>query len=266
MTIFTMPAPVRKASIATKRNEVNMDETVMGMVLSVSPMGEYDKRVVILTKECGKISAFARGARKPNSPLLACTQPFTFGEFSLYRGRNSFTIKSAKVINYFTELREEVEDVYMGLYFCEFASYFTKENLDAAEILKLLYQSLRALKVPSLNRELVRYIFELKLMTVNGEAPRVFSCIQCGSKEKLHGFLSQEAGIVCEDCMSLVKERVITVRETTAYTMQFIIGASIEKLYTFTVSNEVQEELGRALRQYLKDHVGVSFHSLELID
>lgn len=263
MIIFTMRARVKRVSTKTKRNKADMDETVMGMVLSVSAAGEYDKRVVILTRECGKISAFARGARKPNSPLLACTQPFTFGEFSVFRGRNSYTIKSAKVSNYFTELREEIEDVYMGLYFCEIVSYFTKENLEASDILKLLYQSLRALKVPSLDRDLVRYIFELKLMTLNGEAPRVFSCIQCGKKENLHGFLSSEAGILCDECRG---EKGIGISETTAYTLQYVISASIGKLFTFTVSEQVKNEFGRVMHQYLKDHVGVHFHSLELLE
>lgn len=85
-----------------------MQEQVTGLVLSVSPIGEYDKRLVVLTKEHGKISAFARGARRPTSPLLACTQPFTFGSFCIYKGRSSYTISQIEVQNYFIELQEDL--------------------------------------------------------------------------------------------------------------------------------------------------------------
>jgi DNA repair protein RecO (recombination protein O) len=109
------------------------------------PIGEFDKRLVILTKEIGKISAFAKGARRPNGALLACSQPFAFGEFALFAGKSSYTVVSAEISNYFGELREDFEGLCYGFYFSEFSDYLTKENNDEKNILKLLYQTLRAI-------------------------------------------------------------------------------------------------------------------------
>ena len=95
--------------------------TVTGMGLSSATIGEFDRRIVLLPKEKGKISAFAKGARRPTSHLLGIVNPFSFGEFTLYEGRSSYNLMLGKITNYLTELRENVEAAYYGFYFMEFA-------------------------------------------------------------------------------------------------------------------------------------------------
>ena len=63
----------------------------------------------------------------------------------LYEGRNSNTLQSAEIENYFAELRTDVEAAYYAFYFLEFADFYTREANDEREMLKLLYQTMRVL-------------------------------------------------------------------------------------------------------------------------
>lgn len=242
----------------------NVKEHVMGMVLSAATIGEYDKRVVLLTKERGRIAAFARGARRPKSPLSAPTEPFTFGDFYLYRGRDSYSIEQVEVKKIFPELRKELDNLYMALYFCEVAEYFTREGMEAAAEINLLYVSLKALFIPSIPRELVRYIFEFRMLFIEGEAPRIFSCIRCDGTEKLHHFFVGEAGVVCDSCYD--GKAGIPISETTVYTLQRILSSPIEKLYTFTVGENVLAELRMVISRYFDAHTDKKFRTLAMLD
>lgn len=238
---------------------------VTGMVLNVMPIGEYDKRITLLTKERGKITAFARGARRPNSQLLAATNPFSFGEFELFEGRSAYTVAKASIQNYFRELAADFTITYYGFYFLEFADYYCQENNDEREMLKLLYQSLRALESPAYDNRLVRIIFELKALAVNGEAPHVFSCLHCGKKEQLVCFSVKRGGVFCDSCSREVPDAVY-LEESTMYTMQYVISAKIEKLYTFTVSDTVLAQLQEVMQEYLRMYVGHTFKSLKILE
>lgn len=204
-----------------------------GIVLKTVPIGEYDKRVVILTKERGKIAAFARGARKPNSRFLAPTTPFAFGTFSVYEGKSSYNISEISISNYFENLRQDFEGAYYGMYFLELCDYCTRENNDELEVLKLLYQSLRALSAASLDRRLVRAVFEIRLIVVNGEFPGV-----------PNGKIS----------------------ETCRYAISYIAQSPVEKLYTFALKEEILIELMGIAGKYRKDFLSGNFQSLQILE
>ncbi len=207
---------------------------VTGMILKAEPFGEYDRRVVILTRERGKLAAFAKGARKQGSRLLAATNPFCFGEFKLYEGRTSYTIQEANISNYFAQLREDFEGACYGMYFLEVMDYYTRENNDEKEMLRLLYQSLRALCHKRLDNRLVRYIFEIKALSLNGEYP--------GLPEDNR------------------------YQESTVYALSFIVNTSVEKLYTFVVTEPVLLELQEIADNFRRRFTDRKFKSLEILN
>ena len=207
--------------------------SVTGMVLMTAPVGEYDRRLVILTCGRGKITAFARGVRRPGNQLMAAAAPFVFGKFLLYEGRDAYTLAGAEVENYFREIAGDMEAACYGSYFLELADYYGRENIDATETLRLLYQSLRALLKPSVPNRLVKPVYELKLMEINGEY-----------RELPLGRLN----------------------DSTLYAWQYVLAAPVESLYTFTLTDQVLGEFVRCVEQNKERFIDKTFHSLDILN
>lgn len=209
--------------------------TVKGMVISSMPIGEYDRRLEILTDTLGRVSAFARGARKPQSSLVSVSRVFAFGEFDLYEGRTSYSLNAARISNYFEELSKDVSITYYGFYFLEVARYFSRENINALEMLKLLYQSLRALSVESIDNRLVKSIYELKMLDINGF---------CNIDKEIS---------------------LVNLKEATEYALRFVVLNPVEKLYTFKLTEECLVEFQDIVKTTFKKFVDKSFNSESMI-
>ena len=118
---------------------------------------------------------------------------------------------------------------------------------------ELVYQTLRALNVPSLSPKLVRVIYELKTLVYFGVYPNVFACTSCGSREQLWCFDEKSNGVMCRECQpGPVK---YPLDEAALYTMQYIVTAPVEKLYTFTVTEEVLGQVTKLIQYYMRQYV-----------
>ena len=207
---------------------------VTGMVLSSVPAGEYDRRVEILTRERGRISGFAQGARRPGSPVMAAAQPFVFGTFMIAEGRSAYKIREARVDNFFAGLRKDGSGSVYGTYFMEVLQYVTRENNDETALLMLAYQTLRALESDAFDNRLVRAVFEIKTIMIEGEYPG--------------------------------PRRDTKYLDATLYTLDFLFRTAPARVYTFSVKPEVLEELGSYARWLCKKTWDHRFQSLEILE
>ena len=204
-----------------------------GMVLKAYDFGEFDRRLIILTADRGKITVFAKGVRRQGSKYMAASDPFVFGKFRLFEGKSAYNLYDAEITSYFEELRLDMECMCYASYFADIADYYTRENDDDAQMLKLLYRAIQALLVPGIEKALVRAVYELKSISVNGEYP------------------------------GLPNGRKLLPGTVTALT--YIEKSDIRELYSFKVSNEVLAELTAVADIYRKRFIQYDFKSLEVM-
>lgn len=240
------------------------DELIVnGIVLYSTLVGEYDKRLVVLTKERGKITIFANGARRPNSQFRVASQSFVMGTFTITSAREAYNLRKAEISEYFGELQLDMEKMCYASYFCELMSYYTREGDSCVNNLNLLYLTLKTLIKSDMDIKLVKAIYETKLMDLEGQGISSFTCIKCKSKE-LGYYNPLIGGLICPEC---ARKSNITykVSEALVYTLQFILSSPIGKIYSFKLTDQVLEEFVRVVDTFVNTYVDKKFKSLEIL-
>ena len=179
------------------------------IVLKAEPYSEFDRRLVLLTKDHGKVTAFAKGARRKGNRFTAGTDYFCFGKFQMYTGANSYSLGDVHIVNYFEELRLDMNKCMYGMYFLEVCDFLCREENDEEDMLVLLYQSLRALISDSFNNTFVKLVFELKTMMLGGEFNLSIKNITSGA----------------------------------SYTLNYLYSVQPKKVFSFNITPEIFREL-----------------------
>lgn len=239
---------------------MNGEIRTQGIVLLSAPCGEYDRRLVVLTAQRGRITVFARGARRPGNSFSACTQSFTFAVFTLYEGREAYTLKSADQTRFFEELRDDPVRACYGIYFCEMASNCAREGMDEEELMKLLYLALSALAKNVIDARLVRAVFELRCIAEFGEAPLTsgtwYSRTGSGLTESPYGVAGAP----------YTSESSFEVSRDTVSMTSYIITAPLMDIFTFSVPEVTILELLRMSSDWSEYRLGRKLKSKEILE
>ncbi len=213
----------------------DMEIVVSGVVKLAEPAGEYDKRLVILSRELGRISVFSSGCRRPSSPLLAASRPFVFAHFKLRPSRTAYRLVKAEPFAYFEDLPRDLERMTYATFFMDYAGLFLQENMDGKDLLNLLYVTFQTLMSSDLPLDEIRRRFKWRVWHMIGEAPCLTSCRICQRPVDTGTVIIEPAkgGVLCPHCAKGGSQE----REASLDTLLFmarLLSCPLTRLYSMS--------------------------------
>ena len=113
--------------------------------LKSSKIGEADKIVILFSRSRGKISAIAKGARKPKSKFGGRLEPFAYNQVMLAKGKELDIVSQVETIETFYELRSDPEKLLAGIYLVRLVNASTETGQKNEALFDLLLNSLKLL-------------------------------------------------------------------------------------------------------------------------
>ncbi|MCH5199048.1 MAG: DNA repair protein RecO [Oscillospiraceae bacterium] len=236
--------------------------TVDGIVIKTSVTGESDIIVFVLTRSRGIIRAFAKGARGTKSRLHAGCSLFAYCSFSFYEKNGVYNVTEAEIKEIFFELRSDMARLALAQYFCEILLKTLEEGETDSEYLRLTLGALYYLCAGKKDILLIKSVFEMRIASVSGYAPPVHACAECGefsSENMMFNCLTGE--LFCESCGD--PAILPSVPFSVIAAIRHIVFSEPEKVFAFTLKEELTPVLSRLTEKYLQNCFQQKFNLLE---
>jgi DNA repair protein RecO (recombination protein O) len=179
-------------------------KTDRGFVLSAFPSGETDKWVRLMTREAGKVRAYARGVRKPKSKLAPALEFFTESTFVLHSQKrgDSYGLSQAKVLNGHPDLKKDLSAIALLQLLADILLGCLPEGEPHPVLFDGVRDLLKGWETHPEHREQILAAFVLRFLTDGGYPLELTDCAQCG--ETLSGkkalLVPHRGGALCPSC------------------------------------------------------------------
>ncbi len=234
-----------------------------GIVTRYANYRESDRILSIFTIEHGRLDAKARGCRRPQSPLVNACQPFVFGQFEIYTGREKATVNACEVKETFYPIREDYERFSIGSVMLRLCHDAAPENEPNEALFSLLYHALSFLSYGKSDPHDLFCCFLARYLNAIGYRPAITACAQCG--RDLHSDsairFSQRGGAVCAACVPNGEP----IGKTALEGMRRMLVMEDDEMDRVKLSDGVRAEIFHALTEYTAHSLEYGAHALGIL-
>ncbi|NLW54584.1 MAG: DNA repair protein RecO [Clostridiaceae bacterium] len=239
-----------------------------GFVMAAFPYRDRDRMLHILTPDYGLISASARGACSVKSKLRPLTNLFSLCNFEFFYQKERFYVDDGEVIEAFLDLSDSIEHLTAVSHAAEVFRDLTRNSPPDSKYFDLWAYTVYEIS-QSEHPVLISRLSTLRLLAEAGYAPHLDSCCIC--QRPVRGEVSfsfRSSGILCgrRDCKGKPTEDSIRLSEGTQALLRHILAAPLNRLYRFTVSDDVVENASQFLDLYLCEKMEKDYKKLDLLE
>jgi DNA repair protein RecO (recombination protein O) len=199
-------------------------QRTLALVVRTTEVFETSLVATLFSRELGKASALAKGARRPRSAMQGALDLLSISDIVLYPKASDALdlLAEAAPIERFASLRRDLAALYAGYYIAELLTDLTGIHDPHPKLFDAARITLRHLGDAEL-RSLRVMRFELACLRALGLMPALDRCAHCGSAALVKGgfvaFGLALGGLLCADCRTgqphvarLTSDDVATIR------------------------------------------------------
>ena len=236
------------------------------IVLRRRAFQETDKLLPLDSREHGKLSAIARGARRAQSRLVGATEPLVYARMQLATGRNLDIITEATPRHTFPGLRTSARKVQVALYMAELLDALVEERQSSPEQFDLMLSSLYLLEGKPLDALVVRR-FEMQMLDIAGYTPELRHCVVCRAGRpdgRPAAYSAEMGGIVCARCRP-GQPRLQPASGAALDAMEALLRLPAHQLEQFALDEGLNLEIGRLTAAHIRCHIQRELKSATLL-
>ncbi|NDI33711.1 DNA repair protein RecO [Chengkuizengella sediminis] len=238
---------------------------VDGIVIRTIDYGEGNKIIVIYTKETGKASIMARGAKKLKSRLSSVTQLFTYAEFTYYKKGKMGTLNDGETIKSFHDLNLDLFKSTYAAYLVELVDRMIDEQEGSSYIFEQLLASLEFIEEGK-DPQVITHLFEMKMLELAGYYPVLTECISCGAELADSSFFSVSlGGTLCYKCKTR-EQYVKKINTRSLKLLRLFQEMDIRRLGKINISDPIKNEVKMLMRDFMDTHVNINWKSRYVMD